>query len=571
MLAVVLLSEAAAPPPTLAPSLDQLDYVFFASDRPVRIRLHVRMGDRPYDVAWHEFMDRLFAWFDKNNNGSLDSTEAARLMPGNFLVNQLSGSIGGSFPSGVPMAVLDTNKDGKVSKEEFKAYYRQNGAGPLRFFYATNTASTARQTNETIWKRIDTDRDGKLTQTELARLEPGLRSLDENEDELLTQAELNTDMVNPGYEVFGGAVPVMAAPTVEPGLIEIKHKGPHNDLATQLVARYDRNKDGKLGREEIAFDRALFDKLDHNLDGYLDAGEMIRFFSDEPDLIFRASVGTMTRVGGLLGAVGLSGGQKRLEQLSSAGKGVAKSMKRANADSVGFELGDTRFSVQASQGQPVNINNTRAFYLRQFTQIVGTSKKDYVERSQQKDFPQNPFVFQIFTQADRNNDGKLTRVELNAYFDVLNQGGGAHVALQVSDQGRSLFSVIDADGDGRLSLRELRSAWTRIKPLSKDGKGVVVGDLPRTLQIALAQGNIGGGPRPVPAAVFGGPTPPPMRRTTSNVPAWFSRMDANGDGDISPKEWLGTTEEFRQIDTDGDGLISAEEARQYEARLKKEK
>jgi hypothetical protein len=42
-------------------------------------------------------------------------------------------------------------------------------------------------------------------------------------------------------------------------------------------------------------------------------------------------------------------------------------------------------------------------------------------------------------------------------------------------------------------------------------------------------------------------------------------MDRNGDGDISPKEWLGTEEDFRQIDTDGDGLISAEEARKYEA------
>ena len=36
-----------------------------------------------------------------------------------------------------------------------------------------------------------------------------------------------------------------------------------------------------------------------------------------------------------------------------------------------------------------------------------------------------------------------------------------------------------------------------------------------------------------------------------SAPAWFLKMDRNGDGDISPREWLGTEEEFRMIDTDG--------------------
>ena len=37
-------------------------------------------------------------------------------------------------------------------------------------------------------------------------------------------------------------------------------------------------------------------------------------------------------------------------------------------------------------------------------------------------------------------------------------------------------------------------------------------------------------------------------------------MDRNGDGDVSRREFLGTDEEFRRLDRDGDGLISAEEA-----------
>jgi hypothetical protein len=48
-------------------------------------------------------------------------------------------------------------------------------------------------------------------------------------------------------------------------------------------------------------------------------------------------------------------------------------------------------------------------------------------------------------------------------------------------------------------------------------------------------------------------------------------MDRNRDGDVSRREWLGSEELFRQIDTDGDGLISAEEADRFDARYRKGK
>jgi hypothetical protein len=42
-------------------------------------------------------------------------------------------------------------------------------------------------------------------------------------------------------------------------------------------------------------------------------------------------------------------------------------------------------------------------------------------------------------------------------------------------------------------------------------------------------------------------------------------MDRNGDGDVSKREWLGSMEDFKKIDTDGDGLISVEEAEKADA------
>jgi Ca2+-binding EF-hand superfamily protein len=52
---------------------------------------------------------------------------------------------------------------------------------------------------------------------------------------------------------------------------------------------------------------------------------------------------------------------------------------------------------------------------------------------------------------------------------------------------------------------------------------------------------------------------------------WFQKMDRNQDGDISPREFIGSDEDFRKLDADGDGPISATEATHLEERVKKDK
>jgi hypothetical protein len=48
-------------------------------------------------------------------------------------------------------------------------------------------------------------------------------------------------------------------------------------------------------------------------------------------------------------------------------------------------------------------------------------------------------------------------------------------------------------------------------------------------------------------------------------------MDRHRDGDVSRKEVLFGEDLFRQIDTDGDGLISVEEAERYDAKMRQRK
>jgi Ca2+-binding EF-hand superfamily protein len=360
----------------------------------------------------------------------------------------------------------------------------------------------------------------------------------------------------------------------ESGLIEIPAGANPAGLVGQLVARYDRNKDGKLAKTEVAFDAKLFAELDANGDGLLDQSELAAFFKREPDLTFRLRTGQLGgaaggAVRGFLKNVGLAKGggaageRATIVQPKAGPTVMTRLIKRVNGENLAFELGDCRFQLQATQGQTGRFNNgVKQFYNQQYDNLA--EKKGYVAREQEKENRQQPFLFQIFTQADKNADGKLTKKELEDWLNLVAEGGTCHVSLQVNDQGRGLFNVFDANGDGQLSIREMRTVWERVKPVCKDAaKGLDQKDLPRKIQIVAGQGNVFF--NAVPVAVFGGGMAPRARAAVGNVPVWFRKMDRNGDGDISPKEWLGTEEDFRQIDTDGDGLISAEEARKYEA------
>ena len=150
----------------------------------------------------------------------------------------------------------------------------------------------------------------------------------------------------------------------------------------------------------------------------------------------------------------------------------------------------------------------------------------------------------LFDIADRDGDGYVSAQEWSAYLDLEGRLVEGQVLLTILDHGRGLFEFLDADRDGVLSVRELRSAWSRLEAAGclRDG-ALDRSRLPRQLRCVVSRGR----PR-------GGRTP--QRRG----PDWFRAMDRNGDGDVLRREFLGTDEEFRRLDADGDGLISAEEA-----------
>ncbi len=555
--------------PRFVEVLDYVDFVFVASDRPVLLRLHLRNGGRPYTAAWDDYMKKLHAYLDKNGDGTLDKAETERAPAIQFLQYHLSGIIGGINYQGSKgqMGQFDANKDGKVSLAEFRAFYRRGGLGPLQFFSDANRASTDMVIN-TIYKRLDSDKDGKLSAKEMARAPSALLRFDLDENEMLTAAELKPggeDNNNFGRPIDFG----VTAPNPDMGFLEIKPDAA-DDTARQVLARYDKDKNGKLSPTEVGLAKPLFDKLDANHDGQLDAKEFAAFLRRDADLELIARVGSLQKkegaVAGLLRKVGMSAPQAVRAEVFNPGKRdmpLAAKVRRDGPSALGLSLGDANIGLSASEQQFGRYGQfPRQFYEQQFRE-ADAGKKGVLDRKQAMT---SFFLNQLFDLIDRDGDGKMTEKELKAYIDMQSEGTICRLQLTITDEGRSLFNLLDDNGDSRLSIRELRTGWSRMKPLAKSDSGLSRQDIPRRLDVSVGQAQ-----RRFRNAVVRTFPGGPVAGKSKAAPLWFQKMDRNQDGDISPAEFVGRDEDFRKLDADSDGLISGTEAGQFEQRLKKDK
>jgi Ca2+-binding EF-hand superfamily protein len=552
LLAWLGLTATALPPLKFPPpAKDQGPQLLFLGEkRPLRFRLDVRFRGKPFQRAWEDYMARLFDYADLNGDKSLTPEEAQRLPEAGVLLSLLQGRLRIFETTVAPFAELDANKDGKVSLDEMKTYYRKSGFGPLQT-QPDPEQGMGQVLTDALFKHLDLDHDGKLSVQELARAEKSLAAVDVNEDDLITPEELV-----PGLE-FGFGRPVQRPGRDDPPPLVslVNPDDPPAKQAAPLLSRYDKDKDGKLSRAEIGFDEATFAALDANKDGQLDATELANWFKQPPDLELAVPLSGLRpprTARALAQFYGARDQEPPVEVVARGGRApaLAASLRAGDDGALWLTADASRVEFTKERGSEDNLNNDRRF-LRERFQGALRDKKTYLEK---KDAARDPFLKGLFPLIDRDGDGKATEAEFNAFLALLSRGATSFTVVVIGDRGGCLFELLDANGDRHLSLRELRAAWPSVAAwdANKDGS-LAREEVPRHLRVALCAGAPGRAgddeapSRPRPAAKAAGPR-------------WFRRMDVNGDGDISRREWLGSEEDFRRIDTDGDGLISVEEA-----------
>jgi Ca2+-binding EF-hand superfamily protein len=476
---------------------DAQDALLLADAGPVLLRLHVRIDGRPAAAAWNRYLDRLFADLDRDGDGFLSKAEAARAPAPDFLQSFLHGTLNlEAAAQAVPFDKLDADGNGRVSRREFAAYYRRLPFDRPRVVVVPDRGKQAALT-DALFRLLDRDRDGKLSKDELRAAAASLRKVDLNEDEWITPEELLLHQPDGARARKDGDTPEGTA------FLPLNAGGLSEEQVRAVSGRYKDKVDAKGLKAVVA---------------------------GPPGLELTVRLGTAGKHEPRVEARGLAKPARRTEEgLLVEARGLALEVRAGPADA--------------------SLRGLHAFYRQQF-EAADADGRGTLDRKQVAGVPA---LAALFALADRDGDGKLTDKELDAFLDLHALGAGAFVTLAVTDQSLGLFDLLDEDGDGRLSLRELHTAWDRLRALDRTGDGKLGREeFPHRLRIRLTPGKA--------AAPVAAKEKPAQKPAPARGPAWFRRMDRNGDGFVSRREWLGSDDLFNKLDTDGDGLLSPEEA-----------
>lgn len=566
---LLLLGAMIAIAPAAAPRVSDTQKVVFLSEAgPVLIELYLRIDGKPYHVAYDALMTKVFDYLDKNKDGVLSKAEADAAPPASTLAGPAVGFRTFGGPGGPNM---DANGDGKVTREELVAHYQRTGlksfgvslkpkdTGIINLNTFGQDKSSPEAINQRLFDLLDADKDGKLSRQELAAGAVKLAGLDENEDEMLTAAELQGRGVSNDYDgqVLFAVDGEMALPSGKTPIHHVSGQAADDGLGKRLLRQYGKKDAKVVSRKELGVSPATFEWLDLNKDDALDAKELARFGQLNADARFTIRLG------------------KRADQQPIVDTDKANDRVKCQAldGVVALTMGNMRFDLRGPErDENIKFNiDVKGQYVTQF-RMADTDSNGYLDKPEAE---KSGFFRAIFGRADADGDGMLYEKELLAYVDgveALRQAAERScLTLTVADEGRGLFERIDTNGDGRLGVRELRLMAKLLDQLDDDKDGKLArGEVPKRYKGSFDLGSAAGGPSGARAIVLrSGMEAPPTPKAQGKGPAWFRKMDRNRDGDVSLKEWLGTEDEFRAVDTDGDGLISLAEAEAFDKRTRK--
>ncbi len=521
------------------------EIIFYAHSKPVRIAVHVLSEEgAPADV-FRKRLKAFYDYLDRDGDGFLSPAEADFALSKAGMKSLIESGFAYPSPNDDTrtFAKFDADGDGKISFAEFAAYYDTCETYLVADRAIGQGDPYAEEITREFFERLDANKDGRLSREELAVLPSWIAKYDRDEDDCLSIDEIIPDIFS-----RRGAEEGKSSTS---GSLRIERAGKFSESAIEtLMLRYDRNRNLRLKQSDIGFDAATFRKLDKNSDGTLSMFELAEWRSLPFDLEIEMRLDKLPRDSKIAIRKRADGKDYPLaKQVQMLPDGAM--LIRIGQQSIRF---DFRHSVESG---PISRTVDLAGMFAK-----ASLGKDHILASDVAS-PEYENLRSIFGLADRNSDGRVSKSELETLVKLFDSFPDSTWHLAHSVESSSLFRLLDQNGDGRLSLRELRQAWERLLPLEPSGENYLTPNLVQP-QARIYLGRSSSLNRfavvnPYEVSIAG----------DGRGPIWFQKLDRNGDGDISLKEFPGTKAEFDRLDLDSDGLISLEEAEAAEKRYRR--
>jgi len=269
---------AFAEPPVDAPVSDAHHLILLAPAHPVFIQIRVEVDGRGLKAVRTAHAARLFDQYDRDGDKLLDREEARRIPP---LVQSAIASETVSIADRWEAVDRDPADD-KVSLEELAAYID-------RIFGSTFLLSMKPQRatqSVDLFAVLDLNRDGRLSREELAAAPQALHKLDLDDDETYTIDEL-TPYRNPQVP----QAPAVAANQVtDQPFVLVDDVESIARAVVQLQQRYATEK-SRFDRAALGLGEADFALSDADRDGTFDARELAAFLQNPvPHLVIEAQL-----------------------------------------------------------------------------------------------------------------------------------------------------------------------------------------------------------------------------------------------------------------------------------------
>tara|TARA_R110002049_G_scaffold50370_3_gene143031 strand:- start:56863 stop:58656 length:1794 start_codon:yes stop_codon:yes gene_type:complete len=160
-------------------------------------------------------------------------------------------------------------------------------------------------------------------------------------------------------------------------------------------------------------------------------------------------------------------------------------------------------------------------------------------------------VVQVVDRLERSNSIAKKMVEM---FSASTAPIWAYqVRARSFEQPDLLFAWLDRDQNQVLSAREIAYATDRLRASFNNRSEIQRADLPVTYTLKLVRGD--------PAQDTLNFQQMPSSGTLETIPRWATEMDINGDREISKVEFIGTIEQFDELDANADGFLGPIELR----------